>query len=108
MVYIETIRRINELTFEANDNLLVIEDIHRDYTTRYIKRINNPTLEAKELAAFRTIIEYKTSTANTVLWDWKAHTRLSFSPRFWGSNPQEMFKSHRKFVTKSWKICLFK
>ena len=23
-------------------------------------------------------------------------TRLSLSPRFWGSNPQEMFKSHRK------------
>ena len=46
----------------------------KTYTTRYIKRINNPTLEAKELAAFRTIIEYKTSTANTALWDWKAHT----------------------------------
>ena len=33
--------------------------------------------------------------------------RLSFSPRNLGSNPQEIFKSHRKFMTKSCRIHLF-
>ena len=37
----------------------------------------------------------------------KVCSRLSFSPRFWGSNPQEMLKSHRKFKTKMCKIYLF-
>ena len=76
MVYIKTIRMINELTSKENDNILVIGDIHRDDTTRHIKGVNNPTHEASELANFRTsptIIEYKTSTANNALRDWKAH-----------------------------------
>ena len=37
------------------------------------------------------------------IWIFIGSTRLSFSPRIWGSNPQEIFKSDREYMSKSWK-----
>ena len=57
------IKRINEMTFEANGNLLDIEAEHGN------------DIEAPKLAAFKTSlasIEGRTSTANTNLCAWQA------------------------------------
>ena len=41
-----------------------------------------------------------------IIWHTDPKQMLSFSPRIWGYNPQAMFKSRRKFKTKSGKIYL--